>query len=243
MSKKRHKNRTLFDSFNAAIEGFLYVVKTQRNMRIHFLAALLVVLLAVFLNFTRVELMILCLATVIVLLTEIVNTAIEIAFGNIRTKHDRWIKRIKDVSAGAVLVAAINALIVGYMLFFRDNLLHELFNRGLHKVSQSDWHISFLIFLVLISIVVMAKAIFHRGKPLRGGMPSGHAAVAFSIWMLVALISANSLLIFSVFILAFMLSQSRVSRNYHTVWEVFVGALIGITLTVLIYRLFAGVNI
>lgn len=233
------KTQKLIDSFNAAIEGFLYVIKTQRNMRIHFLIALLVLLWGVYLNFTRVELIILCFTTGLVLITEMINTAVEIVLNKVARSYTHWVKTVKDICAGAVLVASINAIIVGYFLFFNEIVFREL-KRGMSKISQSDWHISFFILIVLVGIVIAGKTIFQKGKPLRGGMPSGHSAIAFSVWTLVALISQNPLLVFAVFILAFMIAQSRIGRHFHTVWEVFMGAVIGVVTTVMIYRLLTG---
>jgi diacylglycerol kinase (ATP) len=234
------KNKSMVESLNAAIEGFLFVVKTQRNMRIHFIISILVLLLGIFLNFTRIELIALLLISSIVLITEMINTAMEIVMDYVDSSHSQWVKIVKDITAGAVLVASISAFIAGYFLFLRDNLLYEIFNSGALKVSGSDWHISFFIFIVLIGIVIISKALFGGGKPLRGGMPSGHSAVAFSIWMLVAILSEGTLIMFVVLLLAFMVAQSRVRRNYHTVWEVVIGALLGMSLTLFLYRLFAG---
>lgn len=233
------KTQKLIDSFNAAIEGFLYVIKTQRNMRIHFLLALAVVLLGIYLNFTRIELMILCITVSLVLITEMVNTGIEIMLNKVVSSYQDWVKTVKDISAGSVLIASANAVIVAYFLFF-NNIIFQGLKEGISKISQSDWHISFFILIVLLGIVIAGKTIFQKGKPLRGGMPSGHSAVAFSVWVLVALISHNPLLVFSVFILAFMVAQSRIGRHYHTPWEVLTGAAIGIAITVMIYRLLAG---
>jgi len=230
----------LLDSFNAAIEGFLFVVKTQRNMRIHFLIALLVLLLGIKLNFVRLEMLVLCLTTALVLITEMINTTIEIVLDKISDEYTDWVRIVKDISAGAVLIASINAVIVGYSLFLRNNIIYQVFKREVLRISQSDWHVSFSILLVLLGIVIMSKTLFHRGKPLRGGMPSGHSAIAFSVWMLVALISQNALLIFVVFILSYMVAQSRISRHYHTFWEVFAGATLGIVVTIMVYRLLTG---
>lgn len=227
----------VINSFNAAIEGFLYVIKFQRNMRIHFLLALLVVLLGIYLNFTRVELIILCLTATLVLITEMINTAMEIVLNKVANSYTHWVKTVKDISAGAVLIASINAVVVAYFLFF-NNIIFQGLKRGISKISQSDWHISFFILIILLGIVITGKILFQKGKPLRGGMPSGHATVAFSIWTLVALISQNPLLIFAVFILAFMIAQSRIGRHYHTLWEVLAGAAIGILITAIVYRLF-----
>lgn len=234
------KSRNIADSFNAAIEGFLFVVKTQRNMRIHFLLAVLVLLFGIYLNFTRVELIMLLLTSSIVLITEMINTAMEIVMDYVEASHSQWVKVVKDITAGAVLVASISAVIVGYFLFLRDNLLYRIFKVEMLKLSESDWHISFFIFIVLIGIVIISKAIFGRGKPLRGGMPSGHAAVAFSIWMLVAILSDSTLIVFAVLLLAFMVARSRIRKKYHTIWEVVIGALLGIFTTLFLYRLLVG---
>jgi len=240
MNQQKAKVHTIIDSFNAAIEGFLYVIKTQRNMRIHFLLAVLVLLLGIYLNFTRMELIALSLICGMVLISEMFNTAMEIMLNYVEASHARWVRRVKDISAGAVLIASICAVIIGYLLFFKNNVLYQLFNYQLLKVSQSDWHISFIILIVVISLVIMGKTIFRKGTPLRGGMPSGHSAVAFSVWMLVALISHNTLLVFIVFILALLVAQSRIARHYHTAVEVIAGSAIGILATVVIYRLLAG---
>jgi diacylglycerol kinase (ATP) len=158
----------------------------------------------------------------------------------IHPPHSHWVRKVKDISAGSVLIASLNAIIVGYFLFIKNNALYQLFDAQLFKISQSDWHISFFILLILLGIVILGKAFFHKGTPLRGGMPSGHSAVAFSIWTLITLISQNALVVFAVFILSFLVAQSRVGRHYHSIWEVFIGAAIGITVTLMIYRMLAG---
>jgi diacylglycerol kinase (ATP) len=234
------KNKSIADSFNAAIEGFLHVVKTQRNMRIHFLLAVAVLLFGIYLNFTRIELIMLLLTSALVLITEMINTAMEIVMDYVEASHSHWVRVVKDISAGAVLVASVSAVIVAYFLFLRDNILYRMFKNQMFKLSASDWHISFFILVALIGIVIILKAVFHRGKPLRGGMPSGHSAVAFSIWMIVAILSDSALITFSVLLLAFMVAQSRIRRNYHTAWEVVIGCLLGVFLTLFIYRLLAG---
>lgn len=233
------KSQKIINSFNAAIEGFLYVIKTQRNMRIHFLIALLVLLCGIYFNFTRIELMILCFTIGLVLITEMINTAVEIVLDRVSGSYAHWVRTVKDICAGSVLVASINAIIVGYFLFFNEIVFREL-KKGMAKVSKSDWHISFFILIILLGLVIAGKTIFQKGKPLRGGMPSGHSAVAFSVWTLVALMSQNPLLVFAVFILAFMVAQSRIGRHFHTFWEALTGAAIGIITTVMIYRLLTG---
>lgn len=231
--------KKMVDSFNAAIEGFFYVLKKERNMRIHFIVGVIVILFAIYLNFTRVELLVLCLTIGLVLITEMVNTAIEIILNKLNRQYAYWIKRVKDITAGAVLISSLNAVIVGYFLFFRDVIFKQL-NRGMIKISQSDWHVSFFILITIVGVVIIIKSFFHKGRPLRGGMPSGHSAVAFSISALVMLIAQNILLTVAVVILAVLIAQSRVSRHYHSVWEVMAGSLIGFFGTIIIYKLLVG---
>lgn len=232
------RTQRLFDSFNAAIEGFLFVIKTERNMRIHFMLAIMVMLLGIHLNFDKTELMILCLTVTMVLVTEMFNTGIEVVLDHVRGAYSRWVKMVKDIAAGAVLIASLNAVVVGYILFFKD-IVFQKFEYGILRVSQSNWHISFIILITVVAVVILAKTLFHKGTPLRGGMPSGHSAVAFAVWALVSLISRNPLLVFIVLLLAVMVAQSRIGRHYHTLWEVFTGSAIGILITVTIYRVLA----
>src|SRR5438094_10504857 len=68
---------SLIDSFNYAFEGIIHVLRTQRNLRIHFLAAVAVLIVALYLDVSKIELMALLLAIAFVLITEMVNSAIE----------------------------------------------------------------------------------------------------------------------------------------------------------------------
>jgi len=68
-------------------------------------------------------------------------------------------------------------------------------------------------------------------------MPSGHSAIAFSIWAALSLIYPNSLVIFLVFILALLVSRSRVRDNVHSALEVFTGGLMGALITLLVFQI------
>ncbi len=229
------KQQSLIESFNSAIEGFVYVFKSQRNMRLHFFFALCVLLLGLFLNFTYIELVILSLTIAFVLFAEMFNTALEHTIDLVKEEFHPLARIVKDVCAGAVLLSALSAIIVGYILFanrvgvgIEDNIL---------KIRQSDWHITFIILLTILTLVVISKILLHSGTPLRGGMPSGHSAVAFSIWTIMAFIYPNSLSVFLVFILAFLVSRSRVKAGVHSTLEAFIGALLGVVVTVLIFQI------
>ncbi|NLY44282.1 MAG: diacylglycerol kinase [Clostridiaceae bacterium] len=111
------KSRNIFYSFKYAISGIIYAFRTQRNLKIHFLAAAGVLLVSPFFHFSKVELLLLSFTITLVIVCELFNTAIEIVVDMVAKKYHPLAKIAKDVAAGAVLVSAINALVVAYFLF------------------------------------------------------------------------------------------------------------------------------
>lgn len=228
------KRQNLVESFNSAIEGFIYVFRTQRNMRLHFIIGLAVILMGLFLNFSYLELIILCLTIAFVLFAEMFNTALEHTIDIVKEDFHPLARIVKDICAGAVLLSTLSAIIVGYILF--ANRVGVKIEGNILKIRESDWHVTFIVLLTILALVVISKILLHSGTPLRGGMPSGHSAVAFSIWTIMAFTYPNSLSIFLVFILAFLVSRSRVKGGVHSTLEAFMGALLGIAVTVLIFQ-------
>lgn len=224
------------ESFNAAIEGFIYVLRTQRNMRVHFLSTLFILLLAIYLNFTSAEILILCITITVVLAAEMINTAMELVVDMVKSEFHPIARVIKDISAGAVLLASINAVIVGYLLFaskFPFNI-----EEGVVRIRQSPWHLTFTSLILVFGTVLIGKVVFHRGTPLRGGMPSGHAAIAYSIWTIIAFLTNNSIVTILTFLMAFLIARHRIRDSIHTIWEVVAGAILGVLLTTLVFQIF-----
>lgn len=230
------QERRFVESFNAAIEGFIYVLKTQRNMRIHFLSALLIILLAIYLNFSSLEMLVLCATITIVLAAEMLNTTVELVVDMIKTEFHPIARIIKDISAGAVLIASINAVIAGYLLFSKR--VPFRIEEGVISIRQSPWHLTFISFILVLGLTIIGKILFHKGTPLRGGMPSGHAAIAFSIWTIIAFLTNNSIVIILAFVMAFLIARHRVKDSIHNVWEVLAGAVLGVLLTTIVFQLF-----
>ena len=226
--------RRLFESFNYAIEGFLYTLKTQKNMRLHFLSAITILLLALHYNLSKLELTMLLLTICFVLIAEMFNTGVELIIDLITDEFHPLARIIKDITAGAVLVAAINAVFVGYLLFLTD-LPVDTLQSTIDYIRQNPIHITFISFFIVLSAVIFSKAKIGRGKPLRGGMPSGHAAIAFSVWAITLFVSPSKLLITLVLILAILLAQSRIRPGFHSLKEVIAGAFVGVGLTSLIF--------
>jgi diacylglycerol kinase (ATP) len=100
-----------------------------------------------------------------------------------------------------------------------------------------------LIALVLTVLVVIAtKAFVGRGTPLRGGLPSGHAAIAFAGWIAVTYILSpkeHRFLVSSImFIMALLVAQTRIEAGVHSTLEVVYGGLLGALVTLAVFQLF-----
>ena len=231
------KKRTIVDSFNTAIEGIIYTIKTQRSMRLHFLFAIVIILISIFLQLEKVELLLVCGALSLVLISEMFNTAIEKIIDLITPDFHPLARIIKDVAAGSVLISAIFAVIAGYLVFSKYIISFEL-EKTLFRVQYSPWHATFASLLLVIFLVLMGKSLSKKGKPLRGGMPSGHSAIAFSIWTIIVLVTKNSLVALLALIVVFLVAQSRVRQEIHSVWEVIIGSLLGVLTTLLCFQIF-----
>jgi len=238
----RRRTPSIIDSFNFAFEGVVHVLRTQRNMRIHFAVAAGVLIAALAFDVSRLELIALLLAISFVLIAEMLNSAVETAVDVASTSFDPLAKLAKDVAAGAVLVAAVNAVGIGYLVFSGEVATRS--SEFLDKLSEAPAELT-LIALVLTTIVVIAlKAASGRGTPLRGGWPSGHAAVGFAGWMAITLVLdgyGHRFLVASLaFIMALLVAQTRVESGVHSTAEVVVGGLIGALVTLAIFQLFSA---
>jgi diacylglycerol kinase (ATP) len=229
---------TLLDSFNYAFEGIIHVLRTQRNLRIHFAIAIAVIAAAAALSVGRLELIALLLAIAFVLVCEMVNSAIEGAIDISTTSFDPNAKLAKDIAAGAVLISTITAIAVGYLVF-AHSAAHRT-ARFLDRVRDAPAEIT-LVSLVLVALIVIAtKAWTGRGTPLRGGLPSGHAAIAFAGWMAATYVinDDHRFLISSItFIMALLVAQTRVESGVHSALEVVYGGVIGALVTLAVFQL------
>ncbi len=230
------KIRRFTDSFNYAIEGIIYAVKTQRNMKFHMIIAILVLLGSLFFDFTKIEMLILFITITLVIVLEMINTAIEATIDVLANYYHPLAKIAKNVAAGAVLIAAVNAVLVGYLLFFEK--LKPMSQTVILRIKQSDTTVVFIGLILIVMVTIIVKAIYGEGTPLKGGMPSGHSALAFGAATAISLITSDPLIITLSFFLALMVAQSRVEARIHTLYETIIGSIFGILITILIFRLY-----
>ena len=114
----RYKSQGFNNTFKNARKGFNLAIKSEINIRVHVFVATLVVFLALYLKFSATEFCILLFAIAMVIVTEMLNTAIEFALDSIY--HNRYSKMVgmaKDISAGAVMFATVISIVVGVILF------------------------------------------------------------------------------------------------------------------------------
>jgi diacylglycerol kinase (ATP) len=232
------KPKTWIQSANVAIEGIIYSVRTQRHMRYHFAAALLALVLSLALNISRADFILLAMAIILVLVTEMLNTAIEYTVDMIAKDYDPQAKIVKDIGAGVVLLASIGALILAYFILYPA--VKAVFLSGQWRPRKApDDVVALVSLMVVVIVVIIVKALLGKGAPLRGGMPSGHAAVSFSIWMTAFHLTDSLPVIVLTFLLAAMVSWSRWSSGVHRPLEVVAGAAIGAGLTFLFFWAFS----
>ncbi len=171
----------------------------------------------------------------LVVVAEMFNTAIEKAVDLVTDEYHVLAKIAKDVAAGGVLVAALNSVVVGYILFY--DKLTDISGILIYKIRESELHITLICILLVLIAVVVVKALTSTGTPLKGGMPSGHAALAFAIATAITLMTERVVASTLAYIMAVLVAQSRIEGKIHTFWETIAGALLGVLIAILVFQL------
>jgi diacylglycerol kinase (ATP) len=233
------KQGTIRWSFTWAFEGIVYVLRTQRNMQLHLGVGLVSLIMALVLDLSRLEILAVVGAVSFVIVVEMLNTAIEAAVDAVISEFHPLAKTAKDVAAGAVLVAAVNAAIVAYLVFY--NRLTEPSRDLLTGVRRSPTHLVVIALVVTVILAIAIKAASGSGTPLRGGFPSAHAATAFAAWVAVTFITeplTHAPIVSTLaFLMALLVAQSRVEAGIHSAFEVVAGAVLGTAVTVVMFQL------
>ena len=120
----KFKSQGFGNTFKNARKGFRIVLKSEMNIRVHIIIALLALIFAYLLNFSVVEYCIVLITISMVIVSEMLNTAIEFTLDSIyHNRYSRMVGMAKDISAGAVMVASVVAAIIGVVLFGRHLLV------------------------------------------------------------------------------------------------------------------------
>lgn len=229
------KNKTFIDSFNNAINGLKFVLRNEKNFKFHLVAALVVFLFSLFMDLSAGELLSIIIVVSMVFFAEIINTAIETIVNVMIKVYHPKAKIIKDVAAAGVLVASLNAIVVAHIVFVKR--LDSGLDMVIDRLRSYPPHIALVSIILTVIVVILLKLLYNKGTPFRGGMPSGHTAVAFVITTSIALWFKDVTLVFLCFALSFLVAQSRIEAKIHNLFEVIAGALVGIFITIFVFSI------
>ncbi|MCC6485594.1 MAG: diacylglycerol kinase [Armatimonadetes bacterium] len=225
-----------FGNFKYAAEGVLHVYRTQKHMRFHFFMLVLVLMVSLMFKQDRGETMVVLLTISLVLIAEMFNTAIEAVVDLVVQSYHPLAKFAKDIAAGAVLMATVNALTIGFILFLGGRPKSS-FTTNLGIRNPDVLTVTAVGVLLLFAIVIVQKVSGGKGTFLRGGVVSGHTALGFFFATTIIFVSPNNIARAVAVLLAVLVAQSRVDAGIHTLREVLWGGLLGTGLGMAVYLL------
>ena len=239
--EKKLKNVSFIEAWENAFNGIIYAVTTQGNIKKQLVIAIAVMIISLFFNLTRAEFLCLMFTVILIIVAEMINTAIETVVDLYTDLYHPKAKIAKDVGAGAVVIAAINALIVGYFLFF--DKIADIGLNFVKNIAESPTHLAFVgIFITIILVVTLkAASTTNKHKLIKNNfMPSGATAIAFAANTIIWISTDNIVVLTLSLVMAILIGESRVETKKRTLKEVIVGGITGMTVALLIYGI-AGV--
>lgn len=228
--------RDLVAPFRVAMNGLVHTFRTQRHMRVHLYVTLITVLGAMLLGLRTREILVLLFMINFVLVAEMFNSAIEATVDLVSPQYHPLAKFAKDISAGAVLITTIMAIVVGALIAIGDDAWERI------RLSLSSptmgvptyWRLGIGALLTLI-VVVIGKGLGKRGQVHKGGLVSGHAALGFFFATSVFFFTDQILVSAIAILLAIVIAQSRWEAKIHSVFELTLGATVGVLLAILLF--------
>lgn len=226
--------------FDYAYEGLVFAINHEKNMKFHFLTCAIVLVASLFFNLSRIEMMFLVFSISSVIALELVNTALENAVDI--AADGRWLslaKSAKDVSAAATFIAALNAIFVGYMIFF-DKFLN-FYDSVILRIARRPSHLALISISLIIILTIFFKGVFYEGHgtAFRGGFVSGHTSVAFGLGTIGFLLVDDPMLMIILAGLALIVAESRYEADIHSAKEIIRGAILGVSIALAIFGIFS----
>lgn len=244
MKENNHKlkNDNFIEACNNAVNGIIYAATTQRNIKIQLVLAVIVMVLCLFYGLNTTEFLCLVFAVFMVIFAEMINTAIETVVDLFVDVYHPKAKIAKDVAAGAVVLAACNALIVGYFIFFKEENLKAISDSIFNNMVKSPLHLAFVAIILVIIGVIAIKASCskkkERGQLIKEGfVPSGQSALTFAALTAIWLNSKDIVTFSLALMLSILIAGNRIYNNARTKAEVVFGASMGVLIVLLVYGL------
>jgi len=230
------RKRGYIEPFKVAMSGLVYTFRTQRHMRVHLYIVIGIVLFSLVTNRSLREMMLLLFVISLVLVAEMFNSAIEATVDLVSPNYHPMAKFAKDIAAGAVLITTIFAFIIAALMMLGPNRW-EAIKLNLTSDTPSIPIVPRIIlglFLVFI-IVVIGKGLGKRGQVLKGGLVSGHAAFGFFIATGIMFLTDQLLVAGLAIVLAAIIAQSRWEAKIHTIFELTLGAGVGVIMGLVLF--------
>lgn len=228
--------KDLLQPFRVALNGVVYTFKTQRHMRVHLYVVLVVILLGMLMNLGLRELLVLLFTISLVIIAEMFNSAIEATVDLVSPNYHPLAKFAKDIAAGAVLITSILAVVVGSLIMLGDNRWEQIkINMTSESLGTGIVPRMIVGCFLLIVVIIIGKGLGKRGQVLKGGLVSGHAAFGFFFATAVLFITDKMLPGAIAIVLAAIIAQSRWEAKIHSLFELCLGAAVGVMLGLVLF--------
>ncbi|MBR1803020.1 MAG: diacylglycerol kinase [Clostridia bacterium] len=239
---ERLKNKNFIDSWKNAFKGIIYATTTQQHIKQQLIIAIIVVIISLFFNLNKAEFLCFLFTIVLIIFAEMVNTAIETVVDLYVDVYHPKAKIAKDVAAGGVVIATINALIVAYFLFF--DKIADIGLNFIENVANTPSHLAFSVMITVmiaaLALIAYAKTNRHRGLNNKF-VPSGHATIAFAANTIIWILANNAVILILSLVMAILVSESRIAAKEHKLSEIIFSACLGTALVLIAYAIVFGV--
>ena len=207
------KNSNFLDACQNALDGIIYAITTQSNIKKQLIIAVIVMLVSLFFDLSKAEFLCLMFTVVLIIVAKIA----------------------KDVGAGAVVITAINAVIVAYFLFFEK--ISTIGLKLVEEIVNSPIHLAFVAVLLTVIIIVTLKAAATKNHKFikKDFVPSGQTAVAFAALTIVWITTRNVVIFTLSLVLALLVAINRYQARKRTKMEIVIGACVGVLVVMLLY--------
>ena len=233
-------NKNFIEACNNAVNGIVYCATTQTNIKKELILGTIVLILSLFYELSTAEFLCITFAIFFVVFAELVNTAIETVVDLLIDVYHPKAKIAKDIGAGAVVVSAVNSIIVAYFLFFRETNITEISNSLFSHMVSSPTHLAFVGLILTIIAVIVMKAGVEERKLISGVqttfIPSGQSAFAFAVLTAIWMTSRNPIVFCLALTLSLLIAGNRM-HDVRTFGEVLFGAFMGTLIMLLVYGL------
>ena len=231
--EKKLSNKNFFEAWKNAVNGLIYATTTQSNIKKQLVIAVIVMALSLFYKLSKTEFLCLVFAVFFVIFAEMINTAIETVVDLYTDIYHPKAKIAKDVGAGAVVLSAMNAIIVAYFIFF--DKLQIIEKTVLESIVSMPIHLAFTTIVFVVISILVAKAIKTK-RNLNINL-SGQTILAFAILSIIFITTTSILVLAASSVLTLMVTLNRADQKKQKAVEIFFSMFFGILIVMLTYGL------